>query len=106
MRPHGSKPTSWTTGPHPWIQRDIPSCENNHGIEFISRSMKLREKAIGCRLRDTARVTKNQFGFTANISPTKVIFLLRRLMKIHSKRRIDVHMVLIDLEKTYDSVPK
>ena len=46
--------------------------------------MKLEEKAIGCRLRDTARVAKNQFEFTPNISPTKVIFSLRRLMKIHS----------------------
>ena len=66
--------------------------------------MKLWERVIEKRLRKDIAITENQFGFRHGRSTTEAIYLLRRLMRMYRDRKVDLHMVFIDLEETYDRV--
>ena len=86
---------------------DIQSCTNYQGIKLMSHTMKLWERVIEHRLRAIMWVFINQFDFMPGRSTMEAIFLIRQVMeRYRKKKKKDLHMVFIDLEKTYDKIPK
>ncbi|XP_067126889.1 uncharacterized protein [Centruroides vittatus] len=64
------------------------------------------EKIAERRIRQESEIGEEQFGFLPGRSTTDVIFSLKQLMERHREMQEDLHMVLIDLEKAYDRVPR
>jgi hypothetical protein len=85
---------------------DVQSCTYYRGIKIMSHTMKLWERIIEHRLRRVNNVTENQFNFMPGRSPMEVIFLIRQLKERCREQKKDIHMVFIDLEKTYDKVTR
>nr|GEW11156.1 hypothetical protein [Tanacetum cinerariifolium] len=85
---------------------DAQACSNYRGIKLLSHTLKLWDRVIEIRLRRKTRVSENQFAFMSGRSTTESIHLLKSLMKKYMKRKRDLHMAFLDLEKAYDSVPR
>ena len=85
---------------------DIQDCSNYRGIKLISHTMKLWERVIEHRLREQAKIAKNQFGFMLERSTMEAIHILRRLIERFRVVEKDLHMIFIDLEKAYDRVSR
>jgi hypothetical protein len=48
----------------------------------------------------------NQFGFMPGRSTMEAIFLIRQVMERYKEQKKDLHMVFINLEKSYDKIPR
>jgi len=72
----------------------------------MCHTMKLWKRVIEHRLRQNVTIPENQFEFMPGRSTTDAIHLLRQIIERFRERKRNLHMVFIDLEKTYDKVPR
>ena len=72
----------------------------------MSHTMKIWERIIENRVREETSIGKEQFGFMPGRSTIDAVFAIRQLVEKHREKEKALHMVLIDLEKVFDSVPR
>ena len=72
----------------------------------MNLTMKVSERIIKARLRDREEISKQQYGFMLGKETTNAMFALRMLIENYRKGQRELHCVFVDLEKTYDSVPR
>jgi hypothetical protein len=85
---------------------DPLNCSNYRGIKLLSHCLKLWERVIEARLREMTTISKRQYGFQKGKSTTQPMFCLRMLQEKMREHQRDMHMVFVDLEKAYDTVPR
>ncbi|KAK3550919.1 hypothetical protein QTP70_008730 [Hemibagrus guttatus] len=64
------------------------------------------ERVVEARLRKVVEICEQQYGFMPRKSTTDAIFALRILMEKYRDGQRKLHCVFVDLEKTYDRVPR
>ena len=83
---------------------DTQCCGNYRGIKLMSHTMKIWERIIEARLRDSVEISKQQYEFMPGKGTTDAMFALRMLMEKYREGQRKLHCVFIDLEKAYDRV--
>ena len=83
---------------------DQQCCGNYRGIKVMSHTVKVWERIIEARLRDSVEISKQQYGFMPGKGTTDTIFALRMLMKKYREGQRELHCVFVDLEKAYKRV--
>ena len=87
-------------------KEDAQCCENYGGIKLMSHTMKVWERIIEARLRDSVEISKQQYGFMPGKETTDTMFALRMLMEKYREGQRKLHCVFVNLEKDYDRVPR
>ena len=85
---------------------DPLNCSNYRGIKLLSHCLKLWERVIEARLRDMTKISNRLYGFQKGKSTTQPMFFLRILQEKMREHQRDLHMVFVDLEKAYVTVPR
>ena len=85
---------------------DIQECKNYRGIKLLSHTFKIRERVVDRRMRRCTNIPESQFGFMSGRSTTDAIFLLKHTIKKHREGQKNIGVTFIDLEKTYDRIPR
>ena len=85
---------------------DVQECQNYWGVKLLSHTMKIWERIVDKRVRGKVDVAEEQFGFMPGRRTTNAIFILRHMAEKYREKGRDSHMVLIDLKKAYDRVPR
>ena len=79
---------------------------NYRGIKLMSHTMKVWERIIEGRLRNSVEISKQQYGFMSGKGITDTMFAFRMLMKKYREGQRELHCVFVDLEKAYDRLPR
>ena len=85
---------------------DKNDCANYRGICVTNPIMKIIGRIIRNRLEDQFRTPGEQCGFTAGKSCVDHIFTLRQILEKAKTKEKEIHMIFIDLQKAYDTVPR
>ena len=73
---------------------------------MITHTFKIWERVLNRRLQYLTKVTENQCGFVRGRLTTDAIQNIRMFLEKYQKKKFDLHMVFIDLEKAFDKVPR
>ena len=68
--------------------------------------MKIWEKVIEDRLRDRIEISKQHYEFMPGKGTTDAMFVLQMLMEKYREVQRKLHCVFVNLEKTFDRVPR
>jgi len=85
---------------------DVSDCSNYRGIKLTSHTLKIWERVLNNRFNKLITISENQCGFTPGKSTTDAIQTVRILMEKYRSNGEDLHLVFIDLEKAFDTIPR
>ena len=87
---------------------DLTQCDNWRGISLLNTMGKLFGKVLQRRLQEMAEgvLSDSQCGFHSGRGCVDLIFSARQLLEKTIEHQSKLFMLLVDLRKAYDSVPR
>lgn len=79
---------------------------NYRGLKLTEQAMKVIERIADSLIRQVVAIDESQFGFIPGRGTTDAIFVVRQLQKKYLAVNSQLYMAFVDLEKTFDGVPR
>ena len=79
---------------------------NYRGLKFADQVLKVVERVIEKIIRECVVIDDMQFGFMPGRGTTDAIFIVRQLQEKFLDKNKNLYFTFIDLEKTFDRVPR
>lgn len=100
-------PKEWKTAyiSNLYKKGDRKMCSNYRGLSVTNSVCRLYSKIIKQRIESQVEDVEEQNGFRAGRSCSDNIFCLKQLIEKRSERNLETHLIFIDLQKAYDSIP-
>ena len=102
--------------PSDWVQSFIVSLYkgkgdalergNYSGLKLTEQVMKILERIVDGLIRQLLSVDDSHFGFIPGRGTTDAIFVVRQLQEKYLASNKRLYMAFVDLEKTFDGVPR
>jgi hypothetical protein len=84
---------------------DRKDCKNYRGLSVTNSICRVYGKIIKSRIEDCWEDAEDQSGFRTGRSCIDNVFCLKQTIEKRLEHNMETHMVFIDLQKAYDSVP-
>ena len=68
--------------------------------------MKIVERVLERRIRESVNIDSTQFGFMPGSGTTDVLFVIRRMQEKYREKKKKLYMCFVDIEKAFDRVPR
>lgn len=104
---HDKIPQDWKLGFLTPIHKKGPrdDCANYRGITVLATIGRLYGRIIRKRIEKEIDIGEEQSGFTAGRSCIDNMFTLKQLIEKRKLVNLETHLIFIDLEKAFDTVP-
>ena len=84
---------------------DKKACQNYRGISVTSAMGRLYGRILKHRIETNIEDIEEQSGFRAGRSCIDNIFVLQQILEKRKSHNLSTHIIFVDLEKAYDTVP-
>jgi len=85
---------------------DPLDCSYCRGVKLLSHCLKLWERVVENMIRGLVKISDRQYGFQTGKSTIQPMYCLWMLQEKMREYQTDLHMVFVNLEKAYDTVPR
>ena len=87
-------------------KEDVRNCNTYRGVKLLELTMKIVKRMLERRIRELVNIDLMQFGFMPGRGATDALFVVRRMQKEYKDKKKKLYMCFVDIEKTFDRVPK
>ena len=85
---------------------DTRDCGAYRGVKLLEHGMKIVERVLERRIRETVDVNEIQCGFMPGKGTIDALFMVRMLQEKYDRKKKKLYMCFVDLEKAFDRVPR
>ena len=85
---------------------DALECSSYRGIKLTEHVMKVLERVVEKRVRDSINLDDMQLGLRPGRGTTDAIFIVRQVQEKYLTKGKELWIAFVDLEKAFDRVPR
>ena len=85
---------------------DVRNCNTYGGLKLLEHVMKIVERVLERKIRESVNIDSMQFGFMPGRETTDALFVVRIMQEKYRDKKKKLYMCFMDIEKAFDTVKR